>query len=178
MENQKVLTVLYKNDAVASSAPDPIKLQKECAQLRLQLENQEVLKQDLENIKHELEKVLETHKMLQKVAIALEEKNRTLQDQYKTEAREKMGLEEKCLDLENEIETKKLSYEGLEKRFQKMKEKMAASESLEDMVYTLEKDKRKANDKIQELKDEIESKFIRSQPAHDVKQRPSNVTSK
>ncbi|XP_066933437.1 girdin-like [Clytia hemisphaerica] len=157
MEQQKVLTVLYKNDDVASSVPDPIKLQKECNQLRHKLENQEALKKDLENIKQELEKVLETHKMLQKVAIALEEKNRTLLDQYKLEAREKMTLEEKCLDLENEIETKKMSYDGLEKRFQKMKEKMSASESLEDMVYTLEKDKRKANDKVQELKDEIET---------------------
>ena len=134
------------------------KLEKECVRLRHQLGDRENLQRELELIKEELEKILETHRTLQKVALALEEKNRTLQEQYKNEAREKMKLDELRLDLENEIESRKLSYEGLEKRFHKMKEKLAASEDLEDMVYSLEKEKRKGHEKIQELQEEIESK--------------------
>lgn len=146
---------IVKNTNISSH--DSLKLQKECERLRHQLGDRENLKYELESIKEELEKVLETHRTLQRVAMALEEKNRTLQDQYKNEAREKLRLDELRLDLENELESRRLSYEGLEKRFTKMKEKMAQNEDLEDMVYSLEKEKRRAQEKADQLQEEIES---------------------
>jgi len=145
------------------SALEPLRLaQTECESLRKRLANQEFLQYELESIKEELEKVLETHKILQNVALALEDKNRKLQEQYKTEARERLKLDERRLDLENELESSKMSHEGLDKRFQKLKGKMSESESLEDIVYQLEKDKRKAIEKVEELQEKIQSKnFIK-----------------
>ena len=154
-----VLCEKSENMVKPTSSLDSLKkLEKECDRLRHQLGDRENLQQELESIKEELEKVLETHRTLQKVAMALEEKNRTLQEQYKNEAREKMRLDEQRLDLENEVESRRLSYEGLEKRFMKIKEKLSTSEELEDMVYSLEKEKRKGHEKIQDLQQDIESK--------------------
>ena len=144
-------------------------LQKECHELKNKLANQSILETELEAIKGELEKVLETHKTLQEVALALEEKNRNLQQQYKGEVKERMKLDELRLDLENEIEAKAMSFENLERRMLKMKDKMKESEDTEELLYALEKDKKKANEKIKTLEEELQGSYY--QTTHAKRQR-------
>lgn len=132
-------------------------LQTECDQLRRKLLGHDNMQMELENVKAELEQALEAHKRLQEVALALEQENRTVHEKYKVQLRERAKLDETKLDLENELETKSINYENLEKRFNKIKEKVNSFENLEDLVYSLEKDKRRNTERIKELEEELES---------------------
>lgn len=130
-------------------------LQAECDQLRRKLLEQGNMEVELENVKGELEQALEAHKRLQEVALALEQENRTVHEKYKLQMRDRAKLDEIKLDLENELESKTINYENLEKRFNKMKEKINSFENLEDLVYSLEKDKRRNTERIKELEEEL-----------------------
>ena len=133
-------------------------LQAECHQLREKLVEKKEMEVELENLKSELEQALESHKRLQEVALALEEENRTVHEKYKMQLRERAKLDEINLDLETELESKTMNYDNLEKRFNKMKEKINSFENLEDLVYTLEKEKKRCTERIVELEEEITSK--------------------
>ena len=135
-------------------------LQSECDELRRRLTEQSDMQAELENLKHELEQTLEAHKCLQEVALALEEENRTVHEKYKVQLRDRAKLDEIKLDLETELESKTINHDNLEKRFAKMKEKMTSYENLEDLVYSLEKDKRRNADRISELEEELSSEYF------------------
>ena len=128
-------------------------LEAECENLRNRLTEQNALQKEIEALKEDLEISLDIHKKLQEVALAFEEENRAMQEKYNLQLKEKSKLNSDKIELQNELESKIHGYKNLEKRFNKIREKVNASESLEDTIYQLEREKVKREEKIKDLEE-------------------------
>ena len=135
-------------------------LEDECGRLRKQLVKHGDLQREVEMLKSELEKSLETHSKLQALALAFEEENRLMHEKYSAQLIDQAKLDSLTFDLRHEIDTKAQSYVYLEKRFNKMKEKVDNIEALEEKAYNLEKENKKISEQNEKVKDDFESKKI------------------
>ena len=135
-------------------------LEAECENLRNRLTEQNALQKEIEALKEDLEISLDIHQKLQEVALAFEEENRAMQAKYNLQLKEKSKLNSDKIELQNELESKIHSYENLEKRFNKIREKVNASESLEDTIYQLEREKVKREEKIKDLEEIVKGMYF------------------
>ncbi|XP_047145019.1 paramyosin isoform X1 [Hydra vulgaris] len=132
-------------------------LEDECARLRKQLVKNGHIQEEVEMLKNELEKSLETHSNLQSLALAFESENRTMHEKYSAQLIEQAKMESLIYDLQHEISLKADSYSHLEKRFNKMKDIVESNDALKEQIYNLEKEKKKLFEQNEKIKDELET---------------------
>eukprot|EP00794_Sanderia_malayensis_P012034 gene12034-13276_t len=143
--------------------------------MKLRLVRQTDLQTEIELMKCELEKSLDTHSKLQGEVLNYEQDKERLLEKSRIQGKEINRLEMKSEKLKQELDEKTENYESLTRKCKRLQERLERAEVLEEIVAELERDKKRKLEKINELEERImdsnEMKFQRDKDDDKVRKK-------